>query len=255
MTFSIAGTGNIAWFMGTRLVAAGHECVAVYSRSMERAQELGKALDGKDCRLLPDIKDDADVVILAVTDSALRELSGLLKFGKATVIHTAGAVSIEVATNMAVNAGVLWPVYSINRANLPEHRNIPCAWEATSVPAKDRLLTVGNAVTDVLFEARHEQRKWLHLSAVVGNNFVNHLLTICEQLCAEHGLPLAALMPILEQTVERFKTTSPALVQTGPAIRRDEQTIQSQISMLSAHPEWQQVYLAITASIQERHKP
>lgn len=253
MTFSVAGTGNIAWFMGTRLVAAGHECMAVYSRNMERADELGKALKSKNRKLLPGIKDDADVVILAVTDTALRELSGKLKFEHATVVHTAGAVSMDVVTNMAVNSGVMWPVYSINKADLPEHRNIPCAWEASTEVAKACLMTVGNALTDVLFEAKHEQRKWLHLSAVMGNNFVNHLLTICEQLCKEHGLLLAALMPILEQTVERLKTTSPSLVQTGPAIRHDEQTIQSQLAMLSGHPEWQRIYAAITASIQERH--
>lgn len=254
MNFSIAGTGNIAWFMGSRLEAAGHVCKTVYSRSLQRAEELGKKLGASSYGLISEVQDNADVIILAVTDTALRELPGKMKFEHATVLHTAGAVSIDVITSMTKNAGVLWPVYSINKANLPMHRNIPCAWEATTDEAKTRLLAVGEAITDVLFEARDEQRKWLHLSAVMGNNFVNHLLTICEQLCADHNVPFTALMPILEQTVERLEQTSPALVQTGPAIRRDEPTIQSQLAMLSGHPQWQNIYRAMTNSIQERHQ-
>ena len=41
---------------------------------------------------------------------------------------------------------------------------------------------MGHAVTDELFEARYDQRKWLHVAAVMSNNFITHLMTICDQI-------------------------------------------------------------------------
>ena len=110
-------------------------------------------------------------------------------------------------------------------------------------------MEIAQAITDVLFEARYEQRKWLHLSAVISNNFTNHLLVICEQICKENNLPFNILMPIIEQTFERIKTASPGSLQSGPAVRNDLPTIQSQIRLLSGHPEWQKIYEHITNSI------
>ena len=133
---------------------------------------------------------------------------------------------------------------------MPDHRNIPCAWEASTPKAEKYIQSIGHAITDVMFEAKYEQRKWLHLSAVISNNFINHLMAICEQVCAENNLPFSTLLPIIEQTFERIKNDSPKNLQTGPAIRKDTMTIQEHLSLLENHKEWQKIYEAMTKSIQ-----
>jgi predicted short-subunit dehydrogenase-like oxidoreductase (DUF2520 family) len=253
MTFSIIGTGNIAWFFGNRLVSGRHRCVGVYARDVVKAQELSEALLSDKFGAINDINDDeADVCFMAVSDAAVAEIAKMISLEKTVLIHTAGAVSIDAIKPAATERAVFWPVYSILKSNFPDHRNIPCAWEASSDKAKRILLNIGHAITDELFEAKYDQRKWLHLSAVIGNNFINHLLGICEQICTENELPATALQPIINQTFERAKQASPLLLQTGPAVRHDSVTIESQLALLQKHPQWQKVYEAITNSIQSK---
>lgn len=252
MTFSIIGSGNIAWFFGNRLVAGRHHCTGVYSRNTEAARELAETLLADRHGSVMDITDgEADICFLAVSDAAIEKVAALLSFRQTMLVHTAGAVDLESIKLAAKESAVLWPVYSILKNNLPAHRNIPCAWEASSPKAARFVQSIGHSITDQLFEAKYDQRKWLHLSAVIGNNFINHLMAICEQICKENDLPFSVLTPILEQTFERIKHASPATMQTGPAIRRDTTTIQQQIIMLHWHPQWQKVYDAITDSIQK----
>jgi predicted short-subunit dehydrogenase-like oxidoreductase (DUF2520 family) len=255
MTFSIIGTGNIAWFLGNRLVTARHRCTGVYSRKKSAAKTLGEALLSDTYGLISDIKDgEADVCFLAISDTAINQVAAQLSFSQTVIIHTAGAVDINELKTAAKNRAVLWPVYSILKNNLPDHRNIPCAWEASTEKAKKYVLSLGHAISDELFEARFEQRKWLHVAAVMSNNFTTHLMTICNQICTENNLPFSTLLPIIHQTFDRLKNVSPHTVQTGPAIRGDDNTIREHLALLGDHPIWQNVYKSITESIQSRRK-
>jgi predicted short-subunit dehydrogenase-like oxidoreductase (DUF2520 family) len=251
MTFSVIGTGNIAYFFGSRLVTGRHHCTGVYGRDADAARKLSEALLSDTSGSIRDVEDGAaDVCFLAVSDMAIGEVAPQLSFKQTVLVHTAGAISLDAIKQSAKDRGVLWPVYSISRHNMPVHRNIPCAWEASTDKAERYVQSMGHAITDELFEAKYDQRKWLHLSAVISNNFTNHLMAICEQVCKENDLPFSVLMPIIEQTFERLKHASPATVQTGPAIRHDEETIHRQLQLLDSHPHWQKIYEAISASIQ-----
>ncbi len=255
MTFSIIGTGNIAWFFGNRLAAGRHECTGVYARDLDAAKALAEALLCDKYGRITEIEDgEADICFLAVSDTAITKVAELISLKKTILVHTAGAVDIGTVKDAAKERAVLWPVYSILKANPPDHRNIPCGWEASSEKTRKILLTIGHAITDVLFEAKYEHRKWMQLSAVIGNNFVNHLLAICEQICTENNLPFSTLMPIIEQTFDRIRQSSPQNLQTGPAVRHDDSTIRQQVALLQQHPAWQQVYSSITASIQAAAK-
>jgi predicted short-subunit dehydrogenase-like oxidoreductase (DUF2520 family) len=253
MTFSIIGTGNIAWFFGSRLVAEKHHCTGVYGRDKAETQKLAESLRADKNGPIKTIEDgSSDICLLALSDSAIGDTAARLGFKQTVLVHTAGAVSLDVIKEGAVDTALLWPVYSILKSSPPTHKNIPCAWEASSDKAKIFVLEMATAITDHIFEAKYEQRRWLHLSAVIGNNFVNHLLAICEQVCVENRLPYSVLKPIIEQTFERTRHASPQSLQTGPAVRNDTPTITAQIALLANHPEWRQIYEVITASIQSQ---
>lgn len=250
MTFSIIGTGNIAWFFGKRLSAGKHRCTGVFGRNKEEVKKLADALLVEKYGSIQDHTDAiSDVCFLTVTDHAIADVVAQLKFTRTILVHTAGAVPIDVLEKAAADRGVFWPVYSILKNNPPGHRNIPCCWEVSSDRAKKYLLEMGHAITDQTYEAKYEQRKWLHLSAVIGNNFVNHLLAICEQICGENNIPFQVLQPIIEQTFERMRQQSPKVLQTGPAVRHDQTTIQAQEALLADHPAWQKIYTDISNSI------
>lgn len=254
MTFTIIGTGNMAWFIGNRLVAARHLCKGVFGRNDAAVKRLAEGLL---CNLHGDLAKardtEADVCFIAISDDAIAEVAKKLSYKKTVLVHTAGAVQLDVLKNASPDTAILWPVYSVTGHNQPSQRNIPIAWEASTPKAEKYALSLAHVITDVLFEAKYDQRKWLHLSAVISNNFTNHLMAICERICAENDLPFSALVPLVDQTFARFRQAAPSTVQTGPAIRGDIKTITEQTDLLNGHPEWQNIYTAITASIQKSH--
>ncbi len=255
MKFSIIGTGNMAWFFSKRIAAAGHSCAGVYGRDEKKAAELADALLAPAFGAIEKVRDqDADVCFLAVADDALEEVASKLSFKHTVLVHMAGAQRLDIIKAGAEDFAVLWPIYSVLRNNLPRHRDIPCAWEVSSVRAKRFALEMAHCVSDILFEADFEKRQWLHLSAVMTNNFINHLLSINEKICQENDLPANALQPLIDQTFERVKNHSPLTTQTGPAIRNDLNTIEKHLELLAKKPQLKKVYKAMTDSIQALHK-
>lgn len=248
MQFSIIGTGNMAWFLANKLTIAGHQCNYVYGRNPEQATLLANKINSKPTDRIRDIKDENDAVIIAVTDSSIAEIAPRIIADEAVIIHTSGFAGTDILRE-ARHYGVLWPIYSIVKNNLPAHRNIPCAVEANDTHSKLIIRNLAHALSDVVFEANHQQRQWLHLAAVIGNNFTNHLMAIDEMICKEQGIDFAHLRPILQQTFDRVQGISPIELQTGPAARNDRQTMDAQVQLLAKHPEWKEIYTAVSDSI------
>lgn len=255
MTYTIVGTGNIGWFLAKKLTAAGHHCAGVYGRDLEAAKALAASIHTGVFERITEIHDAvADICFLAVTDHIIQRMATQLSFQNTVLVHTAGSVEMSVLSSSAKDYAVLWPVYSILKNNLPNHRNIPCAWEASTDKARRYLLSIAHGITDILFEAKDEQRKWLHLSAVISNNFTNHLMAVCEQICKTNHIPFSSLHPIIEQTFERIKRESPFNIQTGPAIRGDAETINKHVVLLQQEPDWQHIYQSVSTSIENMYR-
>lgn len=254
MDYSIIGTGNVAWFFAKRLKEAGHNCKGIYGRNARIATALAKEVYADDYGYLTDVKDNVDVCILAVSDAAIDEIAFQINLQQAVLLHTAGSVSIDAIKNAAAHYGVLWPVYSILKADLPLHRQVPFAWEASSDKAKQQIHALIHSISDLAYEIKTEQRQWMHLAAVMGNNFINHLLVICEQICKDQHVPFSVLYPILQQTIERIKTHSPADMQTGPAKRGDQNTMEKHVEILQSYADWQALYQDLSKSIEKMYK-
>ncbi|PZF71221.1 Rossmann-like and DUF2520 domain-containing protein [Taibaiella soli] len=253
MQFTIAGNGNMAWFLGQKLIQSGHTCNGIYGRNKAAVTALAGALQAN---VLDNIQEltKADVCIIAVTDTGIPEIGAQLHNTKAVLIHTSGTTATSALGNTSENTGVLWPVYSILKTGFPQHRDIPVAWEANTEHAGQIIQEIIKSFSDKAFPANTTQRQWLHLTAVIANNFTNHLVALCEEICTEQQLPYDILLPILRQTFERVMTVPAKNVQTGPAKRGDLPTIERHLNMLSAHPEWHQLYKSITASIENMYQ-
>jgi predicted short-subunit dehydrogenase-like oxidoreductase (DUF2520 family) len=195
------------------------------------------------------VNDGPDAVIIAVSDAAIAAVAKEVSLRHSTLIHTGGSVSLRVLDGYSLNIGVVWPVYSIRKASLPAHRAFPALIEGNSKKALETIREVAKAICDTAYEASSEQRARLHLAAVIGNNFVNHLLGITSDISTAQQIPISILQPLIEQTVADLRTKHPRETQTGPAKRGDSTTMQRHLEMLAAHPQWQELYEAISASI------
>lgn len=253
MQYYIIGTGNTAWFLATRFAKAGYTCKGIYGRNAEKTTLLAEKVKAPMLTSLNEIKDDADFCIIAVTDKAIEGIAKQLSFEKTVLIHTAGSVSRKVLDDATENNGILWPVYSIVKDNLPIGRGVPIVMEGSNDHAARVLLNSTTALTDIYYNVSWQQRQWLHLCAVLSNNFVNHLMTISEKICNKQKVPFSLLYPIVMQTTDRIRTTSPYELQTGPAKRGDINTVTTHMDMLSTQDAWQELYGSVTTSIEKMY--
>lgn len=254
MTYTLVGTGNMAWFLSNKLQEAGHRCMGLYGRNKTEASLLAVILNAPLLHQLFHIREGlADCCILAVTDNAVAEVAAKIPLRDTVMIHTSGSLALDVIPSQ--NGAALWCIYSIVKNNYPQHRNIPVICEAGSIKALEKVKTIATTFSDTIQQATWQQRQYLHLTAVMSNNFINHLLAICSEVCKETKVPFELLTPIIEQTFQRIKTNTPLDTQTGPAKRGDKNTIQRHLLLLQQHPEWQKVYEFLTASIESMYKP
>ncbi|XZF15584.1 DUF2520 domain-containing protein [Chitinophagaceae bacterium MMS25-I14] len=252
MNYTIAGSGNMAWFLGTKLQAAGHTCSGVFSHNTEHAAVLAGQLHAPVFHSAAQLIQNTTVCIIAIADKAIAGLAAQLQT-ETVLIHTSGTTPVHILENASPNAAVLWPIYSILKNDLPQHRNVPCAWEATSMIAAKTVQEIAASFTGILFESGTEQRQWLHLTAVMCNNFINHIAATGNDICTEQQVQFSVLSPILQQTFDKLQHHAAKDIQTGPARRGDTQTIEKHLSLLTPFPFRQDMYRAITASIQNMY--
>ena len=74
-----------------------------------------------------------------------------------------------------------------------------------------------------------------------------------EEYCNREGLNFKLLIPLIQETAFRVQTLSPSQSQTGPAIRRDDNTIEKHLELLEKHPDLKAIYELMSKSIQQHN--
>jgi predicted short-subunit dehydrogenase-like oxidoreductase (DUF2520 family) len=252
MTYALIGSGNMAWLIASRMLSGGHTCVGVWGRNADATDKLCAAFSLPRLHTLSQFHDGTDACIVAVADSGIADVVKDFSLRRTTLIHTAGSMPVDVLSAHTINAGVVWPVYSIRKDALPDHRYFPALIEANTQDASEIVRAVAKAICDTAYEVSGEQRQWLHLAAVMSNNFVNHLLAVATDICDMEDLPVSLLQPLLDQTIAGTRIYHPQLLQTGPARRHDAATLSRHLSMLEGQPQWQNLYRSLSAAIMEQ---
>jgi len=247
----IVGSGNVATVLGKKIKQAGHEIVQVLSRTLEHAKILGRELG---CAYTDDnsaINMDADIYLLALSDSALHGLKELSPPGHKLVLHTAGSVPMDILGKLSSNFGILYPLQSLRREMSP-HEPVPLLVQGNTPENTDIIKKFAESISNIVSVAGDEERLKLHVAAVIVSNFTNHLYTLAEEFCNKERVDFKMLLPLIRETAQRLDNHLPAAVQTGPAIRNDIFTLDKHLRLLSDHPRLKYIYLKMTDSIMNR---
>lgn len=191
---------------------------------------------------------DADLYIIAVSDDVIAEVSQQLPFENRLVVHTSGSLPMETLSSKN-RKGVFYPLQTFTKNKTVDFKTIPICLESESATDLNVLQNVAHSISDKVFGISSEQRKYLHVSAVFVNNFVNHLYKIGSDICTENNVPFDILKPLIRETADKILTLSPEEAQTGPAKRNDSQTIQRHLDFLSDENQ-KNIYKLLTQSIQ-----
>ena len=166
-----------------------------------------------------------DMILIAVSDHAIQEVSNQLPLTDAVVAHTSGASSMDLLSNHK-HRGVFYPLQTFSKQQPLTWSEIPILWEGNNKLVDEKLESLSQLLSPLAVQSDEKQRLSMHLAAVVVNNFTNHLYAEAHRFCKSKQLNFELLTPLIEETTRKIKQLDPRESQTGPASRGDMQTIQ-----------------------------
>lgn len=253
MNVVLIGTGNVATVLGKLIKTAGHTIVEVVGRNVRHAQQLALILESDYTTNLKTVAQHADIYIIAVADDAIINVADTIKLAGKIVVHTSGAVSMNVLEKTSDNYGILYPLQSLRKETV-KMPVVPLLVDAVNEATLSTIQSFAFSLSGKVSVANDEQRLKLHVAAVVSANFSNHLYALAEAFCQKENLRFDMLIPLIQEVALRLDDFAARDVQTGPAIRNDRNTIQQHMQVLNDHPEIKKIYEGFTASILNLYK-
>ena len=250
-TITFIGSGNVATHLAKALHAAGHQILQIWSREYDHAEHLANQVFAEPIDRLNLLYPTADVYILAVTADALFDLALDLKLRDAIVLHTAGSVSLRVLQPISRKHGVIWSPQTFIRDVAMDYSELPFCIEGSSPEVEKSIRTLLEPVSTHIFHIDTQQRQWLHLAAVMTNNFGNAINALAQDILQQHGIPFEILHPLITMTAEKIKQGGLWQQQTGPARRQDQKTIDNQRRLIADNKQLLALYDLLTDTIQE----
>jgi predicted short-subunit dehydrogenase-like oxidoreductase (DUF2520 family) len=167
-----------------------------------------------------------DLLVVATPDAVVAEVARAVEPVPATVVaHLAGSLGLDVLAPHLRRAAI-HPLRSLPTPDT----DLTGAWFAT---AGDPL---ADAVVDALGGERvhvdDDDRARYHAAACIASNHLVALLGQVERVAGAAGVPLAAYLDLVRQTVDNVAALGPADALTGPVRRGDTATVARHLAAL-----------------------
>lgn len=245
------GAGNVATNLALALQER-HQIIQVYSRSEESARILGEKINALYTASLAELIVGADVYIFSVKDAALPEILPQLPALNGIWVHTSGSTPMAIFDTYTQKYGVFYPLQTFSKEKKVDFSVVPICLEASDDQSYQILKDIANGLSRNVVSLDSDKRKYLHLSAVFVCNFVNRLYDIGAEIMQSQGLPFELLLPLIDETARKVHSLSPYDAQTGPAVRFDENIINTHLSLLN-DDKLREIYQLLSNDIHDRH--
>lgn len=247
---SVIGSGNVAHHLLKAFGASSEvEVVQVFARNKASVETTNPNIEViEDWLLLKNV----DVIIIAVSDDAIANVSQHIPLNRQLVVHTSGSVTLDTLNNKN-RRGVFYPLQTFSKAKTIDYRSVPICIEAETSEDFQILETLAKSISECTYAVNSQQRQALHVAAVFVCNFTNHLYQIGSEICNENELSFDILKPLIQETAQKIVTLSPEAAQTGPAKRKDTQTINKHLAFLTEENQ-KEIYKLLTKSIIDHGK-
>jgi predicted short-subunit dehydrogenase-like oxidoreductase (DUF2520 family) len=250
MFIALIGTGNVATILGKLFFQNGHVITSVSGRNAEAAKLLAQELGAKSLPINAKVALESEITIIALADEAISSLPTNI-FGDSIVVHTAGAVPMDVLKNLAQSYGVVYPLQSLRKETVMIPK-IPFLIEGSDAHTQrilEQLVTSCKLPSQL---TNSEQRAKMHAAAVMVSNFTNYLYAVAEDFCKKEAIEFKVLLPLIEETASRLTNASPAALQTGPAVRGDVATMEKHQQLLQSVAGASELYVYLSEKVKQR---
>ncbi len=242
---ALIGSGNVANFFAHVFHQKGFSISQIVSRNQESGKQLAASVDSK---YYQEYNTDlnCDLLIIAVNDDTIQAVIDTMDLPQTIVCHTAGSVALEVLNKFS-NRGIIYPLQSIK--GVKPVSEVPLLIETSNQNTQSSIEQLLNTCGFLFKQADSEQRAKYHLAAVFANNFTNAILAASEKIVEANNLDVQFLKPLIRHTFENALQNSASHSQTGPAIRKDQVSMQKHLSLLEGQEDLVEVYKTLSKFI------
>lgn len=249
---AILGTGNVAWHLHLAFENAGHIVTDVYNRDLQKAGKFTmNSYQAEPTDNLDFSGSEARIFIMAISDDAVAELVEDLHLPDGAVLaHTSGTLSIKaIGYAPTEDIGVFYPLQTLSKGKSVDFHQVPICIEGETLKAQNELAALASSLSSRVQMLDSGQRRLIHLAAVFACNFTNHMLTISKQILGQQEIDFAILHPLITETLNKSLEIGPEKAQTGPAIRRDLETLDKQHQALTEDQQVAELYQLVSQHI------
>lgn len=251
----LIGCGNLAWHLAVQLRSLNHT-VAVYNHKASKSLKEFEQLKCSTFSSLKNIDPSADLYLICVSDAAISSVSKkiLPSNSKALVVHTSGARNINELKNKSGKKGVCYPLQSFSKNDKINWKLIPLLIEAEDKLTETVLHGFAKSLSPLVKKVNSKDRAYYHLSAVFVNNFVNALHVATENILLKNVKQAdpTLLDELSMHTLEKVFHLGARQAQTGPALRKDKETMNIHKKLIRKNKALTSVYRSMSKLIEKQ---
>lgn len=257
MNVSFIGSGNLAWHLAPALDNTDFAVREIYSRDPGHAAALVEKLYEANVKSVLDFSDSPSrIFIIAITDDAIQDIAPEVVLpDDAILVHTSGSQPLSILGYAATpHTGVFYPLQTFSKGKKVDFNEVPIFIESDAAETEKVLMAMAKAVSKKVFRISSDERKALHIAAVFASNFTNHMLTIAQQLLADHKLSFDLLKPLISETINKSLALGPVQGQTGPARRGDLEILDKHMEFLGDDEQVAEIYKVVSQHIVDTYQ-
>lgn len=245
----IIGSGNVAYHLAKAFTQNNIKVHQIFGRN---EIELSKISNEFNIPYSNENLEEAELYIIAVSDSSVENISELINNENALVAHTSGSLPKEILKGDYRKAS-FYPLQTFSKTKNLDYSKIPFFIEADNQIDEKSLFELASIISDNVEVSTYEKRKYIHLTAVFACNFVNHLFARAKEISDSQDLDFNYFIPLINETVEKIHHLDPKLAQTGPAVRGDERVLKLHEELIK-NDEQLHIYKTLNESIKKMYQ-
>lgn len=258
MRISFIGAGRVVHHLA-HILSQHHQIIQIYSRTLAHAQTLAAQVGATATVNISEINTEIDLVIIAVSDQAIASVIAEVhqQLPDALIVHTSGSTDIEVLAKIHARAGVFYPLQTFSLDREIPWSDTPLFVEAKSEDDLVLLIQMANQLSRRVYQYTSAQRLSLHLAAVFACNFSNYCYDMAKQIVDAQQVDFSLLYPLILETARKAVQHDPKRMQTGPAMRGDQNILNMHQQMLqdAQREDLKKVYNLMSQQILQSHHP
>jgi predicted short-subunit dehydrogenase-like oxidoreductase (DUF2520 family) len=257
MRISFIGAGRVVHHLAHAL-SQYHQIVQIYNRSLEFAQTLAAQVGATATVNISEIDPEIDLMVIAVSDQAIASVIADVhqQLPNVLIVHTSGSTDIEVLAKVHARAGVFYPLQTFSLDRDIIWAETPLFVEAKSENDLAILTQLAKQFSKRVYQYTSAQRLSLHLAAVFACNFSNYCYDMAKQVVDAQQVDFSLLYPLILETAHKAVQHDPKQMQTGPAMRGDQNILAMHQQMLqdANRDDLKNIYSLMSQQILQSHQ-